>query len=246
MRPYKTDEMNNIEILSKTDRTSWTRIGMVVRYFWPLWRTKGWVFPLGSMVLALMAFRHPGAPDTLQLFTWGILMGIAPIMMAKKPNGELFNSLPALPAEKCVALFGWFYVVIPVLLLVPLQLVQWIMGIPDPAEIDGIPMTLPIQVASALLLYAMSATCLWAVMAARRNRSLRGVAASFGVLFSLYLVFAIVGFVAGFKIAYYNEQLDVEGLMYSEKLWTWIGVCLFVYFLFATWRAARVIGHKQV
>lgn len=205
--------MKSVEILSKTDRTSWSRIVMVWRFYSPCIGWQLWLFPLLSVVIgALCLLIDPGK----HLIIRGMLASVLSLALIfsalafSSPRGrEVEAMLPALGAEKCIVILTWTVVVVPLLLHLPAEAMCYIVhgmscesytlsylsnqfGAADQSVFDiavsAFPQCMAIGYISTL---AMVLSCLWGVFGARRHPAVWGVlSAAICYVAVIFLVFA--------------------------------------------------------
>lgn len=241
--------MKSAEILSKTDRTSWSRIMMVAGYFWPRLRLLFWLLPVVSAVVTLAVTYIPGPAKMLCMSLLGLLIVLAPVRLTKRPDGEFTFTLPALGMEKCIVLFLVFFIAVPLLIIVPAQIVCMIVSGGDGVVaryLLGVPssMSPATVVISWLGIAASVGACLWAVMKARRNRTLLGVVAGLSVNLGTNIF-------CGFFIGLY---IGLSGMAYStaEVMDIYNQISVYVYsiiwglaFIIFTVLAVRAVSRRQ-
>lgn len=251
--------MKPASILANTDRTSWSRIMMVGRYFRPTIARKAIFFPLVALFIIFCADvfgleeGSGAAIFQIELLSW--MLVISPIMFAKQAADEVFCSLPALGCEKVTFIFLWSFVAVPLLLILPVTAYTLIF-MPDMADDNmlmngSLSMLFSTESSENLLTVAIlsSATAiavgLWAVFGSRRNRTRNAVLAILGTLMLNGLSGFILGFVAAWQAAepgVIKEELSNSLNIYGPAMSIlWTG-----FLLFALWKAARAIARKQV
>lgn len=249
--------MKSSEILSNTDRTSWTRVLMVMKYFRPSLLPVVIIYPLLAIALALMIHffggsdgNNPWAYQLLSVVAYAIMF--APCFLSRQSTGEAFYSLPALGWEKCEAIFLMMFIGVP-LLFTPLELYDLICGGRLSLETYKI-MGVRLQVElSAGMIYLSTVTMLtsvgaaiWAVFAARRHRALK----AFGAAISFMFVDFIFGIVIGFMSAISDSRNNVSpGDMikeYTSYFMPVMGTFWTIVLLFVLYKASRAISRKQI
>lgn len=240
--------MQSAEILSNTDRTSWRRIMMFIRYLWPSLRPMVIIYPILTVVTTLVVnfffvkLSYEWAIQAMSVITFAVIL--APAFLCRQPNKEMFYSLPVLGYEKCVAIFGimfigMFCLFLPAKLcclymkeefaMLAVEVVDHTMNFGSMGQMLAM---------SVLSIFAGEALTLWTVFAARSNRAVKSIIAGLSSL----LIDGIIGFFVGFFAALgdYDMQTAFESAMPALIVF-WI-IC----FLFFTYKAGRAISRKQI
>lgn len=252
--------MKSASILANTDRTSWSRIAMVGRYFWPSLRRKILVFPLFSLFVTLMAHLfgiadgNTLAISMFDLISW--LLVLSPIVFAKQAADEVFCSLPALGCEKVAFVFLWSFIAVPFLLLAP-PVIYANIAIPDTNNVAALldssflgslftsDAAVNIMTVSFLATLTAIAVGLWAVFGSRRNRTRNAVLAIVGTV----MLNGFYGFVLGFISAWQHAEPGVlkDDLSTTLNIFAPVMSLSWVLFLiFALWKASHAIARKQL
>lgn len=252
--------MKPASILANTDRTSWSRIAMVGRYFWPTLRLKVLLIPLFSLFVTIMAHLFGIADGNslaitmLDLISW--MLVLSPIMFAKQAADEVFCSLPALGCEKVAFVFLWSFIAVPFLLLAP-PVIYAMIAIPETNNVAAIydssflSNLFTLDAAGNIVTISILATLttiavgLWAVFGSRRNRTRNAVLAIVGTM----MLNGFYGFVLGFISAWQRAKpgLITEDLSNTLNVFgpamslSWV-----IFLIFALWKASRAIARKQV
>ncbi len=203
--------MTDYKILSDTDRTSWTRVMMVARYYYPRLKRQIIIYPLISLLLFPLSWTlwKAGMPVgyqmVLNIIEWMIILG--PIAFALCNSPEMSLSLPANGCEKGIFCMAYTFIAIPLLAGFPCWLFSALTG----ANVDvtemftetGVTMSADnIRVVKTMGFFssmAQMATCLWFVMASRHNRVLYGVLGTIGVGFVLGIISGFTGVIIGMR-----------------------------------------------
>lgn len=236
--------MQSIETLSNTDRTSWRRIMMFVRYLWPSLRPMVIIYPiLAAVIILLINFfadiNHNWAVRLMSILTFAIIL--APAFLCRQPNKEMFYSLPVLGFEKCVAIFGIMFIGM-FILFIPAELVgihlkeEFALKFINTGVIPGSMGS--IMAMSIISAFAGEALTLWTVFAARSNRAVKSIIAGLSTL----LFDGILGFITGFVTAIIGGDIATSmgaAIPIITVFWT---LC----FLFFTYKAWRAISRKQL
>lgn len=232
--------MKSAEILSKTDRTSWSRIMMVAAYFWPRYKVFCLIVPLFSAAITFYALNvHEPWLKQLMMSMLSLLVILAPIKLAKRPDSDFTYTLPALGWEKCAVLFGLFFIIIPLLLIVPSEIVGALThNASETAEKISPYNSLSFEIVGWTVVYAALASCLWGVMSTGRNRTAKGVIASMVCLIGLTVVIA---FVIGFFDGYLGHSQD-----FSETSVVVQGIISFIVFIIFLIKSENAISRRQI
>ncbi|MDE7388169.1 MAG: hypothetical protein K2M97_02820 [Muribaculaceae bacterium] len=248
--------MNSAEILSRTDRTSWRRMWMVARYFWPRFRSKVIIFPLVTLLIFTcghLVGKHVNPMGAYAIFGLiNYLLIFNPLIFTKRSDMEITATLPATGLEKCVAVLGYSFVLMPLVIDVPLYLAYLLTDTPIHPDssvlVNDVAVSSPLitacNVASTL---AMIASCLWAVMAARTHRVIKGVAAALGVSVFIGMISAVYGFVAAIMESGHAAGVgpeQINGIM--SRVFTVTLPLLSVYLIFALAMTCRAIRRRQL
>lgn len=252
--------MKPAEILFNTDGFRWERVMMVGRYFWPTLSRKLIVFPIISIICFAIAdflgFGEGKAEGTTFLNLLAYLVVFSPIMFAKRTAGEVFCSLPALPAEKCTFIFLWSFVAVPVMVYLP-GIIYCAIFVPElttlihfDSELFGW-MFSP-EVSKSLVWISLFSELtaisngLWAVFASRTGHTRHAVLAILATIF----LNGIFGFILGFVAALQHspDKANVQDSLVSSLSHVGPAITAFwiLFFLFALYKASRAIGRKQL
>lgn len=237
--------MESAEILSNTDRTSWHRIMMFVRYLLPSLRPMVIIYPLLAIAVTVLVnffftrISYEWAMQVMMVITFAVIL--APAFLCRQPNKEMFYSLPVLGWEKCVAIFGIMFVGIFCLFL-PAKLCGF--HIKEEFAIEVIDRNInfgstgSVMAMSILSMYAGEALTLWTVFAARSNRAIKSIIAGLSSL----LFDGVIGFFVGFFTAISGNDIQntLSGAVPTVIIF-W-ALCL----MFFTYKAAKAIARKQL
>lgn len=238
--------MKSAEILSKTDRTCWSRILMVARFYLAPARWQLWAFPLLSLsVFALInSFDYTDHPRaySLAVSPLTLAMTFAPMVLGYRKGREVGAMLPALDFEKCVAILGYFLVVVPLLLFGPIEILSLI--------VHGSSYQLGL-ISSACII----STSLWGVLRARRSPMLWSFLAVVILYFAVVFIAMFVGFGLGVYAAFSHPEIaetETEALknaVVSQTITSFSTVMLIlsaIYFIFAVAMCCRAIHRSQL
>lgn len=252
--------MKSAEILSNTDRTSWSRIFMTGRYFMPRLRWILWAYPLAAVIITFasvfLSELRPGATGSNFMNLLAYMIALAPLALARRADGELTFSLPALGWEKCTFLFGFFLLAVPLLVMVPAEITARLMdgdsalmltGNVAVARLTGVSTFIAL---SFCMLAAQLVVCLWTVMGARRNRILLAVVFTALVSVANALAIGVVGAVVGFREAMAGKEMMTDMTDITVEVITaysrWALPVMIMFLLFAWLRCARTIARRQL
>lgn len=221
---------------------------MVGRYFGPTIRRKAVIFPIISIIMVALAdmqgIEHGNLAGMVSVGLLAYIIMLSPIMFARQAADEVFCSLPVLGYEKCVFIFGWSFIAIPVLTLLPGEIyVMLFIG-----DVD-IPLGQIIVDTSLISIFVMLSSItagLWAVFGSRRHRTLHAVLAVFGTELINWSFGFIIGFITAIRSGAGTESLpdNISDSIMSYRVGLFIFWLLF--FVFTLIMAARAIARKQV
>lgn len=248
--------MISSETLSNTDRTSWRRVVMVGQYFWPVLKKKVIIIPIVSLLIFIAAdfigLNECNRPAVMLINMLTYLIILSPVFFAKRPSDEVFCSLPANGLEKCIFVFGYSYVIVPLLVFLPGDIYFLFsstalsprMLVNDTfAEVLGKGEIISLTAASILTALTCVAAGLWAVFASNKHKTVNCVL----TIIAIFFINASIGFVLGVIVAICGAEQqiaeDLPQLMhlvipYITAFWS-------ISFVFATLMAARAICNKQ-
>lgn len=245
--------MKSAEILADTDRTSWSRICMVARYYWPRYKWPMLLYPAAALIIVAVALSLAAITDRPKVAI--MIIGLAnylvifnPLILTRRRDAEITATLPALGLEKCVVLLVMTFVVMP-LMLVPIEAAYHIVNgelyLPS-AMLSELHLDSPLYVASNVLsTLCMTATCLWAVTASRTHRTLKGIAFPFALSIAVGFAAAICGFVTAITSAGTPTPDDMARQV-LDTVYT-IGIpVMAVYLLVALTMTCRTITRRQM
>lgn len=256
--------MKNVEILSHTDRTSWSRIWMVAKFYMPVIRQKMILFPLISIIIGLiMALGKGYLPKeayislvmSCSIFIMYLSIFGGSMPLAKMKAIEIETMLPALNFEKCAFVIIYALIIVPILVYLPCNIIWWINnGYQTPSQIlaelspdaylmfKGNEVWMILTFLSVML--SFSASGLWGAMAAKRHRmwwSFAGVM----LAFAGYIVLCfILGVGLGFYVAFSNIVYDSAAFL---PIFIKFLVCILTFYgIFALWMVCRSISRRQI
>lgn len=250
--------MKPASILANTDRTSWSRIMMVGRYFSPTIARKALFFPLVSLFIIFSADVYGlesgsgAALFQLDLLSW--MLVISPIMFSKQAADEAFYSLPALGCEKVTFVFLWSFIAVPLLLFLPVAAYIAIF-MPEITNYDMLSNGIISRIFTAdasKLLFTVSllstataiAIGLWAVFGSRRHRTRNAVLATLGTL----MLNGLSGIILGFISARQHAETGLLDTVSTTVNLFGPAMSIFwaLFLIFALWKASGAIARKQV
>ncbi len=251
--------MTDYNVLSDTDRTSWTRIMMVFRFFYPRLRWQIICYPIVSAVVFLLfvLLYHYGhfMKATYVVGILGYMVALAPLVLATRDDFEMETALPANGIEKFIFYIGYFLIVIPLLVYIPAELLSiFVYG-----ELYNTLITsqLPVNIAdfgisgSLTLLSSivsngtMIMICLLTVAVSRTNRLLKGIMFPLLTTLVIGLVTGVAAIMYTISSMHHNDMLQDNPMEFSTHLvqmisypLTFIFSILFIVTLFMFWRKA--------
>lgn len=250
--------MKSIEILSKTDRTCLSRVVMTGRYFMPRLRWILWVYPLIAVLLTGLTYllMSETTVNMTPMNIISLIIALAPLALGRRADGELTFSLPVNGLEKCVFLFLFFMVFVPVLTFGASALTEWILIHGNYERILPYPVSFlahsPKFILLALLQHElMVVACLWVMMGARSSRVLLAAIAAIGVSIANSLCIGILGAIIGYRAAINGvepEDFDIEAATVDSLLdySTYAPPVMALLLIAALLLAARTICRRQV
>lgn len=261
---------NDMRMDAPCARFSWSRVKSVIRFFYPLLRGQMIIYPCVTITLLIVAFIATNIKWTD--FFWSAPLSVisfmfyfAPMVLTRRDSRMVVTMLPATALEKTLVLLGYFLVVVPVLTLGLYYIVglcvESLLPI-NPVIGKILDMKSDMHTASALNLCSElvpPVSCLWALVAVKRNRTMKVLLSGIGSLLTMgligvvYGVFAAFssGFIDGIKNAGNNlspEQVEeLVSPMISDIMpfITVMGVIGAVYVLFAIWMIYRTLKTRQ-
>ncbi len=251
--------MKSAEILSNTDRTSWSRIAMVWRFYLPYTRRKLIAFAAIAIlfeifILFCVKYITDEASGTViemlsTLLT--VLIGCSALVFAKPKGRELQAMLPALGLEKCIVMIGYVTIIIPLIVLIPSTVSYLFLGSNHP-ELNVITALLgsgelnmiSIFAFSILFLEGMALSCLWGVVGTHGKYAMRnGLLAVAGFYFGTMVCTAVISFCTGFCAA--MTGLDVNFANETQFLFRIMTVICGIYVIFALMKCCHAIKCGQ-
>lgn len=173
--------------LSYSGRISWKRLLSVGRYYWPRLRWQVMLYPVISvLVFIAYALLHKGGFNTGAATVLGVIsymVEFAPLVLALRNDRETDIMLPVCGTEKFLFLIGYFLIIVPLLAYLPSELLSLLVyGQTDKYLVlrqSGIDLSdhlfSRILFSGVVSNVAMILTCLWAVIASRTHRILKGI-----------------------------------------------------------------------
>lgn len=251
--------MKSAEILSNTDRTSWSRIMMVWKFFMPILKKKLIFLPAFALLIESNAYAAGymlPEGDFMFIFMLMSAMTVAliilsPIVFAKVRGREVLAMLPALGFEKSIVVIGYCAVIVPLLICLPGMLLALLIDQPYPvlSVMDAIMPSLngdylPAMVLSVTILEGGVLSCLLGVLLARHYSMLTGILYA-GLYFFGFLGLTVsVSFFAGFYTAVFDiENATAEAIM--PKVFYILSAICGIYAIFALLKCNRVISSGQ-
>ena len=198
---------------------SWTRVGMVVKYYYPTLRLQVMWYPIVTAGLFLIVSLLQLAGGEVADASMGIMGALsfmfywAPLALCRHESRLTTTLLPVTAVEKIVVLLGYFFVVIPILLFGVEYTLAGIVHYTVPEmsfldralakygelELEGKGM---LMISSAFLSVLPAILCLWGVAHFRQNRTLKAMLTSCGVYLATSFAAGISGVILAFKKGY--------------------------------------------
>lgn len=251
--------MKSTEILSRTDRTCWSRIGLVLNFFMPRLKTVLPLLALAAVLLALIVIWAGLASSISTLVNYIILVLaiIGPVYIDKFVNNETFISLPANSTEKNIALLIICYIVIPLTVMVPADIIIIMLSddiIKDAGKSlfsDSDYIIIALKNISAFLFSA--SLCFMAVELSRSLRVTRGIISGIvspmigGIIASVVIL--VVGWHNGLSSAISSgDTIMISQGMVSAGLSSikYTSTVLLLLIILFTWLGCRGVSRRQM
>lgn len=249
--------MKSTEILSNTDRTSWSRVAMVWKFYLPYTRKKLIGFAaiaIVSEVFILLAAKYQvgeGGGTIIKMLSTmlTVLIGCSALVFAKPKGRELQAMLPALGMEKCIVMIGYVTVIIPLIVFLPSLLVYCFLGNNDPAvlianSLLGNDISISVMAYSILFLESIALSCLWGVISTHSRQAMRnGLFAAGGFYLATMLLTGLISFCVGFYNAFNGNEIDFADQ--SNTLFTVLAIFCGIYVIFALIKCCHAIKRGQ-
>ncbi|MEE1207201.1 MAG: hypothetical protein UHP27_03405 [Muribaculaceae bacterium] len=241
-----------------TDRFSWKRVGAVARYYSPVTRRACWLLPLLSLCIYLVSLicYATDSPMLMRYFVGWITYVIifSPAFFASQHGRETEITLPAKNSEKYVYYLLFCYVVVPVITMLPLEILLNLTTNYDVAM--NAELMKNVNFAKAALKFStgemylytylttvsMTSVGLYSVMASRRRRLLKAFLLPLAVQFAIGFVIGMMGSIMGIKAAISGLNPDqvasniTDVVLVSTYASMTIFVLLFIVCTYLTWR----------
>lgn len=249
--------MKSAEILSNTDRTSWSRISMVWRFYLPYTRSKLIIFASLAILFEIIIFidlkylaDEQAETITKMLSTFlTVIVGCSALVFAKPKGRELQAMLPALGCEKCVVLIGYVTIIIPLIVSLPSAFAYFILGdeYPPKSVVTSLFSSgeyTQILAYSVLFLEGMALSCLWGVVSTRGKYAMRnGLLAVAAFYFGSMIFISIISFCVGFYAAFTGQEADFANQ--THYLFGFMTVICGIYVIFALIKCCHAIKRGQ-
>jgi len=259
-------------------RFSWARVKAVAEFYYPLLRPQIILYPLMALALYVVA-----AASTYVRWTdifWAIpatvisfMFYLAPAVLTRHDARMVEMLLPATALEKILVLGVYFLIAVPLMTYGIYYVVGSLIELVCPfATVIGRLSAMRHDMGVPTIIYQATevipaATCLWVVMAVKRNRMLKAS------IYTILSVFALgfIGMVCGVIMALKNGFIDgvkqlandpsvQSGNLTPEQmneltspfvtdmlpLMTCLGVISVIYLVFALWMTYRTIKKRQI
>lgn len=256
--------MKDKKILSCTDRTSWSRIWMVGKFYMPVIGKKLILFPIISLIVGSMMVLGEGflpieAYKSLVMSCSVFIMYLtifgASMPLAKMKAIEIETMLPALNFEKCLFTLIYALIIIPIIVYLPCNIIWWIFnGFQSPINIlmKFSPESIDIyhgNISYMLLTFfvviiSFIASGLWGTMAAKRHRMWWCFAAVMLTFGGYILICFLIGVIVGIYMSLNDLAFNSSILMHTFIKYL---ICILsIYAIFALWKVCRCISRRQI
>ena len=251
-----------------SDRFSWRRVGLVARFYYPRLRTQIIIYPLTGILLTLLSIfaAVTGGSEII----WpvvssivGFMLMFGPVSLGSRKGLEIETTFPATGAEKSTFIILYAMIGIPLLLLLPAA----IGALLTPADITADFFAAKafdmrrqlIDSTYGMVIFDEAApmiTCLWAVMAVKKNRVLMGIvwaiACNFAIgiaggIYGIYIVFT-TGLSDGRANLPMADPEAITGIVMDSinPFIMWISIVLAIYVIFALIKTVQCIKNRQL
>lgn len=205
---------------------SWSRVGMVAKYYYPALRLQMMWYPIVTAGLFLIVSLLQLAGGEVADASMGIMGAIsfmfywAPLALCRHESRLTTTLLPVTAAEKTLVLLVYFFVVIPILLFGVEYALAGIVHYTMP-EISFLDRALAkyeeleledkglLMVSTVFLSVLPAMLCLWGVAHFRQNRTLKAMLTSCGVYLATSFVAGISGVILAFKKGFEDGMAGV-------------------------------------
>lgn len=186
--------------LAAVDRFSWKRVWMLARYIYPALKKQLICFPILSIVSGLTLVFAPFDITSMLGIAIFFAYALAPIGLANRDFRLTSGMLPVKASEKFVLLMGYFWIVVPILLYLPVGIIFGASHIFNPAKVHailrvyylGFGMLSPANmVLSQFFSTAIQVSVLLVVLKTSVNRTVKGIVTGIGVYIGFIFLTAI-------------------------------------------------------
>lgn len=252
--------------------TNIQRLRAVARFYLPRLKKQLIWYPVISSLLGLVTTMCylTKSPSLFLLsiigdaFILSILMEYGPLAFAIHSSPEMETALPATGKEKATFILGYTFIILPLLLIVPLGLIdvlfyrqfnELLLSIPEIGSIVTESISIKTIVFSLLQYIVPMSVCLYAVMHYTRKRVV------YGIVWTIItnVVLAITGFFFGAITAFiegYNDgrngvELSEDAIVNKmvsvvEPTIEWCCVILAICSIFVVYKTYRAIRFRQL
>lgn len=205
---------------------SWHRVVMTGRFYRPLLARQIIWYPVASLLLSLIAYGcsfveslEPLGATALGAISF--MFYLAPLVLTRYDDRMVAAMLPTTAAERWAFMMLYFFIAVPLLLLVPMAVLEVVAHFTTPGHallqqfyserLLGMSPS-GIYVCADLL---PTALCLWGVLYFRHVRVLKSLLLACGSLLLFGIIGGMYAIVAGFKAGYDAAMTGVE---YSPEM----------------------------
>ncbi len=246
---------------------SWRRFVAVARFYYPRLRIQILVYPIAAVFFSIwisVAAGHElaeliAAPVIMAI---GAMISFGPIALACRKGIETETLLPATGAEKCTFILLYGLIIIPLLILRPMQIMYFMLPVDQSVAYFAnlifktnnlvITDTYGLSVVQHL---APAITCLWAVMTLKNNRVVMGIVWTFVFEVITAIIGASYGIIWVFKKGYNDGFSGVpadpdaiaEGIIEGMiPFMIVLSVIMIIYCIFALVKTCQNIKNRQL
>lgn len=225
-------KMENKDMKLQKSGFSWERVWMVAKYYYPTLCPQIKWYPIAAAGLTLIVGLLQLAGGVVADASTGIIGALsfmfywAPLVLCRYESRLTTTLLPVTAAEKAVVLFGYFFIVVPILLFgveyAILGVFHYIM--PEMSFIDRVlaeygdkQIELRFMAKSLWIFFSVLPVmlCLWGVVHFRQNRTLKAILTSGGAYLGTSFLSAfgvmLMAFMKGFEDGRSGRGFDKSG-----------------------------------
>lgn len=249
------------------------RLTSVARFYLPRLKNQIIWYPIISLLLGAVTMMcyFTKSPSLFLLsiigdaFIFSILMEYGPLAFAIHSSPEMETALPATGKEKATFILGYTFIILPLLLIVPLGIIdvlfyrqfnELLLSIPEIGSIVTESISIKTIVFSLLQYIVPMSVCLYAVMHYSRKRVVYGIVwtitANVILAIAGFFCGAITAFIAGYNDGRNGVELSEDAIA-NKMISTVVGpviewgcVILTICSIFVVYKTYRAIRFRQL